>query len=86
MDIRIDPAQDGVASGVDPARRTRMRARWVFWAFLAIAFAPLALEHRAHLPGLLPLLLLACPLMHVFMHHGHGRHHAGHKNATPPRE
>ena len=32
-------------------------------------------EHRAHLLGALPYLLLAaCPLMHVFMHHGHGRH------------
>ena len=30
-------------------------------------------EHRAHFFGALPfLLLLACPLMHVFMHHGHG--------------
>lgn len=30
-------------------------------------------EHRAHLAGALPfVLLLACPLMHVFMHHGHG--------------
>ena len=29
--------------------------------------------HRAHLFGALPfLLLLACPLMHLFMHHGHG--------------
>jgi hypothetical protein len=36
-------------------------------------------EHRAHFLGALPLLLLlACPLMHVFMHHGHGGHHAGH--------
>ncbi len=30
--------------------------------------------HRAHVIGALPfLLLLACPLMHVFMHHGHGK-------------
>ena len=29
-------------------------------------------EHRAHLLGLLPyLFLFACPLMHLFMHHGH---------------
>lgn len=29
-------------------------------------------EHRAHLLGFLPyLLFLACPLMHIFMHHGH---------------
>lgn len=34
-------------------------------------------EHLAHVVGALPfLLLLACPLMHVFMHHGHGGHHA----------
>lgn len=40
-------------------------------------------EHRPHVLGALPyLLLLACPLMHVFMHHGHhhGPHH-GHGNA-----
>lgn len=35
--------------------------------------------HTAHLVGLAPyLLLLACPLMHVFMHGGHhGHHHRG---------
>ncbi len=32
-------------------------------------------EHRAHLYGALPyLLILACPLMHLFMHGGHGGH------------
>ncbi|MHB0671704.1 DUF2933 domain-containing protein [Roseomonas mucosa] len=32
-------------------------------------------EHYAHVFGVLPyLLLLACPLMHLFMHHGHGGH------------
>lgn len=42
--------------------------------FGAIAAYFLLSEHRAHLFGVLPyLLLLACPLMHVFMHHGH--HH-----------
>lgn len=31
--------------------------------------------HSAHLLGLLPyLLILACPLMHIFMHGGHGGH------------
>ena len=31
-----------------------------------------------HALGALPyLLLLACPLMHLFMHHGHGGHHTG---------
>jgi cadmium resistance protein CadD (predicted permease) len=41
----------------------------------AIAAFFLLAEHRAHLFGALPLLLLlACPLMHVFMHRGHGGH------------
>lgn len=30
-------------------------------------------EHRAHLAGALPyILLLSCLVMHLFMHHGHG--------------
>jgi hypothetical protein len=40
-------------------------------------------EHRAHLIGVLPfLLVLACPLMHVFMHHGH--HHGGSQSGHGP--
>ena len=41
-------------------------------------------EHRAHLAGALPfLLLLACPLMHVFMHHGHGHgQHGPHQHGS----
>lgn len=32
--------------------------------------------HSAHLLGAIPyLLFLACPLMHIFMHRGHHRHH-----------
>ena len=62
----------------------RSRANWVLIAFLAIGAFYLLTEHRAHLiPYLryLPsLLILACPLMHVFMHGGHGGHrgHGGH--------
>ena len=41
----------------------------------AIALYFLITEHRAHFFLALPfLLLLACPLMHIFMHHGHGGH------------
>lgn len=48
--------------------------RWVLWGFVAVAGFFLFTEHRAHLFGVLPyLLLLACPLMHLF--HGHGGHH-----------
>ncbi|HJV93949.1 MAG TPA: DUF2933 domain-containing protein [Azonexus sp.] len=48
---------------------------WGWWFFAAVALFYLWSEHRAHLFGVLPyLLLLACPLMHFFMHGGHGRH------------
>jgi hypothetical protein len=35
----------------------------------------LVTEHTAHFFGVFPFLIfLACPLMHLFMHHGHGGH------------
>lgn len=40
-----------------------------------VASAYLYLDHQDHVRALLPFLLLAaCPLMHVFMHRGHGGH------------
>lgn len=49
------------------------RSDWVLLGFLAIAGFFLLTEHKAHVLGILPfLLLLACPLMHLF--HGHGGH------------
>lgn len=48
---------------------------WILVAFLAVAAFYLFAEHRAHLLGALPfLLLLACLSMHLFMHRGHGGH------------
>ncbi len=49
----------------------------LLWVGLGVIFAAAALffwrEHRAYLFVALPFLfLLACPLMHMFMHHGHG--------------
>jgi hypothetical protein len=50
------------------------RAGLVLIAFLAIGGYFLWAEHRGHVVAFLPwLLLLACPLLHVFMHGGHGR-------------
>ena len=57
------------------------RARYHRWlrlglgVFLAIALFFLWEEHRAHLLGALPwLLLLACPLMHTLMEVSEVRH------------
>lgn len=59
------------------------RGKITFAVFLAIASFFLLTEHRAHAFGFLPyLLLLACPLMHLFHHGGHG--HGGHRNGTQP--
>ena len=49
-----------------------------FCVFLAIALFFLWEEHRAHIFGALPyVLLLLCPLVHLFMHRGHGSHVSG---------
>lgn len=51
------------------------RAGVVFIGFAIIAGALMFTEHRAHVFGVLIWLpLLACPFMHLFMHHGHGGH------------
>jgi Protein of unknown function (DUF2933) len=53
----------------------RSAAGIAFLVFAGVAGFFLVTEHRAHLWGILPfLLLLVCPLMHFFMHHGHGGH------------
>ncbi len=55
----------------------RSRSGLVLIGFLAIAAFFLWEEHKAHLLGALPyVLLLLCPLMHLF-HDGHGSHGDG---------
>ena len=65
----------------DNGDKMKSRIKWAFTGFAAIAAFLLIAEHKAHLSGWLSaygiwLLLLACPLLHVFMHGGHG--HGGH--------
>jgi cation transport ATPase len=58
-----------------PGPSTYSRSWWAFAGFIAIAGFLLFTEHRAHLFGALPfLLLLACPFLHMFGHSGHGGH------------
>ena len=64
----------------------RSRSGLVLLCFLAIAGFFLFTEHRAHLLRVLPfLLLLACPLLHVFHHGGHGGHAGGPADGTVAR-
>lgn len=56
--------------------------QWLLWAGLAAAVAWLFFRHGEHLSTLFPfLILLACPLMHLF---GHGSHR-GHRQAGDER-
>ena len=73
--------------GNDDGNGTKSRNKWVLIAFIAIAAYFLITEHRAHLSGWLSaygiwLLLLACPVLHLFMHGGHDGHggHGGHRD------
>ena len=59
--------------------------RWVFWGFVLVAAYFLLTEHRAHAIQYLPfLLLLACPIMHLF--HGHGGHGDHRRDEAAPKE
>ena len=70
----------------------RPKANWAFVGFLIVAGFLLVAEHRAHLYGWVSeygvwLLLLACPLLHLFMHHGHGDgHHADGEDESGTRK
>jgi hypothetical protein len=48
---------------------------WVVTLGLAALGIYLFATHTDHILMALPYLLLACPLMHLFMHGGNGHHH-----------
>ena len=67
----------------------KSKANIAFIVFLVIGGYFLITEHRAHLFGWLSgygiwLLLLACPLMHLFMQGGHD--HGGHGSSEASNE
>ncbi len=65
-----------------------IRFRWVVLSVGAFGLALLFIQHWVHSLGLVPyLVLLACPLMHLF-HRRHGAHRSmarasGSKEKTP---
>ena len=68
----------------EPGFRSDRTGRWVFVGFVLIAGYFLLTEHRAHVVQFLPfVLLLACPLLHMF--HGHGGHGGGDKRDKTER-
>ena len=72
------PAQQPGPHSAPPFWRSRYAIGLLVFGAVAAYF--LLSEHRAHFFGALPfLLLLACPLMHMFMHGGHGGH-GGHSD------
>jgi hypothetical protein len=53
----------------------RSRAGLAFSVVAVVVGGYLLFEHRLHALSFLPvLILLLCPLLHVFMHGGHGGH------------
>jgi hypothetical protein len=69
-------ANHSLMPGHDRPPWWQTRGGLVLLGFLAIGAYFLITEHLAHLALAVPflpwLLLLACPLMHLFMHGGHG--------------
>ena len=59
---------------------------WAVLGLAALLGGYLVIWHGAHLAVALPFLVLAaCPLMHIFMHRGHGHHHGkGTSEGEPP--
>lgn len=57
-------------------KKPRPLWKWVMIALIILFAAYLFLEHKTHIMDrsfdiLLIGLILLCPLMHLFMHHGH---------------
>lgn len=81
----MSEGRDGPAPehGHEPQAGSRWRRRVALAVFAAGAAYFLLTEHRAHTIQALPwIILLLCPLMHVFMHGGHAAHDTHESDAS----
>jgi len=63
-------------------RKTNIFVKMLVGAILSAAAFWILENHWQHALGLLPyVLFLTCPLVHLFMQHGHG--HGGHHGHSP---
>lgn len=71
-------------AGMSPGVRAARLPYWLgILALVAILAFFLWQEHRAHAFGAaIELALLACPLLHLFMHRGHGAHDLSERGAA----
>jgi len=75
----MQETMENSAKPMPPPERFHLPVWLGLCVFLAVATFFLWEEHRAHILGVLPyVLLLLCPIVHLFMHRGHGGHAAGH--------
>jgi hypothetical protein len=86
--MSMETHPDKAHSGHDKEHRSSAfwssPAGWVALGFIGVAGYFLITEHAAHLFSILPwLLILACPLMHLFMHHGGHGHQSGGQGSRP---
>lgn len=67
-------------------RESNRWLRLLSWTSLVMLAVLLLIQHAEHLLTVLPyLLLLACPLMHLFLHrHGHSEASHSETSPTPP--
>jgi hypothetical protein len=75
-DVRADRAtseEDNMTTSIDhDLHQQRWRIPFFLWE-----------EHRAHLLGAIPyVLLLLCPVVHLFMHRGRGGHSGHHQHES----
>ena len=82
----MNTTRNNLTSPPSEARLQRRSVAIALVMFALIGGFYLLREHWGHVAGYWPyLLLLACPVMHLFHHHGGHRGHAGHGNHGDPQ-